>query len=218
MKRCSFIRFLLALALLAGASKGVDAQVPRKTVLAFRTNVFAVPFTNVGVEVPLGNHWSLGADWYSPWLWRPGQRDQVDNTGWCFQFQAVDAEVRYWFGSRRHASLGREARMLGHSLGLYAAAGHYDFENNYFGYQGHFYNVGVDYLFAVPIFHDAMRLEFELGVGYIYSPAQPYDCFESGDYCYRRKGTMRLVRWIGPTRAQFSLVVPIRVREKGGKR
>ena len=183
-----------------------------KVVLAFRTNVLAVPLANVGLEVPLGNHWSLAADWYYPWIWRPGQKAGVDTNGWCFQFLAAGAEARYWFGSAKRRTPNH--RLTGHSVGVYGAVGYYDFENNFKGHQGRFYNVGVDYLYACPIFRDAMRLEFELGVGYIYSPSQPYDCFVAGDVCYRRKGVTHYVRWFGPTRAQISLVVPIRVKDK----
>jgi hypothetical protein len=55
-------------------------------------------------------------------------------------------------------------------------------------------------------------------MGYIYSDAQPYDCFVAGEKCYRRKGVTKTVRWFGPTRAQVSLVLPIYVNnKKGGK-
>ena len=187
----------------------------KKFLMAVRTNVLAVPFTNVGVEVPVGENWSVGADWYSPWIWREKHSKDIDMRGWCFEFQAADIEARYWFHNSRKKP---QARLLGHSLGAYAAAGHYDFERDWSGYQGEFWNVGVDYLYAAPIFGGRMHLEFELGLGYIHSDAQPYDCFIAGDKCYRQKGVTEKVRWIGPTRAQFSLVVPIYVKnKKGGK-
>ena len=191
-----------------------------KPVLAFRTNVLAVPLANLGIEIPMGNSFSLGLDWYYPWIWRPRQGEEVDVNGWCFQFMAAGTDFRYWFPRSRRSGRSAEAtRLLGHSIGLYGAVGHYDFEYNYTGHQGWFYNVGVDYKYACPIFRDAMRLEFELGFGYIYSPAQPYDCFVAGEYCYRRKGITHYVRWFGPTKAEVSLVVPIRSKDKkGGKR
>ena len=187
----------------------------KKFLLALRTNVLAVPFANVGIEVPIGENWSVGADWYSPWIWREKHSKDIDMRGWCFEFQAADIEARYWFHNSRKKP---QARLLGHSLGAYAAVGHYDFERDWSGYQGEFWNAGVDYLYAAPIFGGRMHLEFELGLGFIYSDAQPYDCFIAGDKCYRQKGVTEKVRWIGPTRAQFSLVVPIYVKnKKGGK-
>lgn len=198
-----------------GRRKSVFDVSDRRMLFAVRTNVLAVPFTNVGVEVPLGRHFSVGADWYSPWIWREEHSKDIDTRGWCFEFQALDGELRYWFGSRRAQE---NQRLLGHSVGFYAAAGHYDFEWDWTGHQGEFANVGVDWLYACPVFGGRAHLEFELGVGYIYSRAVPYDCFRQGDRCFRRPGLSQIVRWFGPTRAQVSLVVPVYVKRKGGAR
>lgn len=185
----------------------------KRMLLAVRTNALALPLLNMGVEVPLGRHWSLGADYYYPWLWRPRHGEGIDYSGSAFELLALDLEARYWFG-RRHSPSGE--RLLGHSLGIYSAVGYYDFERNASGYQGEFLNVGVDWLYACPIFGGRMHLEFELGVGYIYSVARPYDCFEPGGKCFAQSGVRRYVRWWGPTRAQVSLVVPVYVGKKGG--
>ena len=185
----------------------------KQMIMAVRTNVLAVPLANFGIEVPLGERFSVGADYYYPWLWRPMHKEGLDADGRCFELQAIDIEGRYWFpGSKKLP----QQRLLGHSVGLYAAAGHYDFERNFTGHQGEFYNVGVDYLYSMPIWGNRMHLEFELGIGYIYSPAQPYDTFVAGDKAYRRTGYTNITRWFGPTRAQFSLVVPIYIK-KGGE-
>lgn len=181
----------------------------RKFLFAARTNVFAVPLANVGIEIPLSRNWSIGADYYYPWIWR----DDIHKT--CNELLALDIEARYWFNNRKHPE---NSRLLGHSIGVYAAAGYYDFERNWFGHQGEFLNAGIDYLFACPIFRGRMHLEFELGLGYIYSEAQPYDCFKAGDKCYRRKGVREYIHWVGPTRAQFSLVIPFWSKRKGGER
>ena len=198
------------------ASKGREYDLTgRRFLFALRTNAIAIPFANVGVEIPLGEHWSMGADWYYPWLWRPHHVQGLDYSGNCNELLALDLEARYWFANRHKKP---EQRLLGHSLGVYAAAGYYDFERNWTGHQGEFLNVGVDYLYAVPIFRGHAHLEFELGVGYIYSPAQPYDTFVEGEKAYRRKGIKRYVRWFGPTRAQASLTIPIYSKRKGGEK
>ena len=199
----------------------VEVEKPRKVfdtsgkkmLLAVRTNILAIPFTNVGVEVPIGQHISLAADWYSPWLWRKDHSEGIDAQGWCFEFQALGAEVRYWFNNRKKMP---EQRLLGHSVGLYTAAGHYDYERDFTGYQGYFVNAGLDYMYACPIFGGRMHMEFELGLGFIYSPATPYDTFEAGGKAYFRPGQYKNVQWLGPTRAQVSLVVPIYIKKKGG--
>ena len=186
----------------------------KRMLFAVRTNALAVPLANVGVEVPLGERWSVAADYYYPWFWRPKHGEGLDYAGRCFEMLALDVEGRYWWPSRNKAP---EQRLLGHSVGLYAAVGYYDFEQNATGHQGEFFNVGVDYLYAMPIFRGRMHLEFELGLGYIRSVAQPYDNFILGDKCYRRKGIKQNVNWVGPTRAQISLVVPIYVKKKNAE-
>lgn len=188
-------------------------QDDRRMLFALRTNVLAVPFANIGIEVPLGEHWSIGADYYYPWFWRKNHAEGVDYTGRCFEFLALDLEARYWFTNTRRSPA---QRLLGHSLGLYAATGYYDIERDWTGYQGEFWNAGVDYLFACPIFGGRMHLEFELGVGIIEAISQPYDCFVQGDRCFRRAGVKQKTQWIGPSRAQISLVVPIYIHKKGG--
>ena len=187
----------------------------RRMLFALRTNALAIPFANAGIEIPLGRRWSVGADIYYPWLWRPGHAKGVDDNGVCNELMAADVELRYWF-PRKDMQAGQ--RLLGHSIGLYGAAGYYDFERGWSGHQGEFYNVGLDYLYAAPIFRGRMHLEFELGLGYIWSTARPYDCMEPGGVIYHRKGVTKNISWIGPTRAQISLVVPIYVRKKGGVR
>ena len=200
----------------APAADPLDWLQGRKMIIAFRTNFAMIPLTNVGVEVPLSEHWSIGADWYSPWIWREyhdpfslWHKEDFDSWGWCFQFQAADLEARYWFTNRNKRP---EQRLLGHSIGLYVAAGHYDFEFNQRGYQGEFENIGIDYLYAWPIFKGKMHMEVSLGLGYIYSSNQAYENLVLGDVCYRIPGERRIVPWIGPTRAQFSLVLPIYVK------
>jgi len=184
-----------------------------KMLLAVRTNALAIPFANVGVEIPFGRHWSIGADWYYPWIWRSRHAEGLDYQGFCNELLAGDLELRYWFSPSEERP---SHRLLGHSVGFYTAAGYYDFEKGFSGHQGEFINAGVDYLYALPLFKGLMHLEFELGLGYIYSPAQPYDTYLAGDKAYRQKGVTRYTRWIGPTRAQISLVVPLYVSKKEG--
>lgn len=171
---------------------------PRIPIVALRTNLL-VPALNAGIEVPIGNHWSVGADYYFPWVW-----PKADNKN-CFEFLGWGIEGRYWFGKNRTAY----DRLKGHSVGLYGYMGYYDFERNFHGHQGEFVNVGVDYTYAMAVGRrKSLHLEFSLGVGYIYSEARQYTVIEANGPLISDKVTKK-VGYFGPTKANVSLVVPI---------
>lgn len=176
----------------------------KKLLLEVKTNVIAIPLINVGVDFPLGNHFSVGANIYYPWVPRNGVRKD------CFQLAAFDVDARYWFTPA--GKLKNKGKMVGHSVGIYFAAGLYDFENNWEGHQGDFINAGVDYKYAMPIASGLFRLEFELGIGYIHSIAQPYSVFAPGGKAYINEGIKNRIEWIGPTRAQVNFVWPIFIK------
>ena len=170
----------------------------RKPVVALRSNLL-VPALNVGVEVPIGNHFSVGADYYYPWIWP--NRDNKD----CFEFLGWGVEARYWFGRNRTVF----DRLQGHSVGVYGYMGYFDFERNFHGYQGEFANVGIDYTYAMAVGkRRQLHLEFSLGVGFIHSQARKYSVIESGSPLISEKIT-KMVNFFGPTKANISLVVPI---------
>lgn len=189
------------------APNAARKQKLEKSNLLFnvRTNALAIPFINFGIAVPIGNHVSLGADLYYPWLQRKATNKD------CFQILAFDVEARWWFTKK---DIRKSRRMLGHSVGVYYAYGTYDIEKDWEGNQGRFNNVGVDYLFALPLFNEKLRLEFELGFGHIWSTAQPYDVFEPGGKAYIRENVVNKISWWGPTRVQASVVFPIMYTRK----
>ena len=170
----------------------------RKPVMAVRTNLL-VPALNVGIEVPIGNHWSVGADYYYPWVWP--KRDNKN----CFELLSWGVEGRYWFGRNRTVF----DRLQGHSLGVYGYMGYYDFERNFHGHQGEFINIGLDYTYAMAVGKKkSVHFEFSLGVGYIYSQARKYTVIEAGAPLISDKITKN-IGFFGPTKANISLVVPI---------
>ena len=177
----------------------------RKLVAAFRTNLL-VPAMNAGIEVPIGNSWSVAADYYFPWIWPPKKNR------WCVEMLALNLEGRYWFGRDRTWN----DRLTGHSVGLYAGAGYYDFEADWKGRQGEFINVGLDYLYALPVGkRKNIRLEFSLGLGYIHSWVRPYEVKEEFGALVRDPQELR-VNWFGPTKLSVSLVVPIHMKVRAG--
>ena len=164
---------------------------------ALRTNLL-VPSLNIGAEVPLGERWSVSADYYYPWIW-PSKMNRN-----CFEILGWSVEGRYWFGRDRQP----QQRLRGHSVGLYAAAGYYDFERNYQGQQGEFVSTGLDYTYAMGIGRrKRLNLEFTLALGYIRSWGRNYTVPGPGGELYTEPGTV-IFDYVGPTKAAVSLVVP----------
>lgn len=183
----------------------------RYPVFAFRTNLL-LPLTNIGVEVPVGNRFSIGADFYSPWIPRDLFPD-VKRREWCFQLQTASLEGRYWFGKKHSNNVAdnRRYRLSGHSIGLMAMAGYYDLGMNWKGVQGEFLAVGLDYMYSAALGRrGGVHLEFELGVGYVMSPgARTYEVYVEGGKLFEAPSVTRDINFIGPVRASVSLVVPI---------
>ena len=181
-------------------------------VVAPRTNLL-LPLLNVGVEVPLGNRWSVAADWYYPWLFRNNEHK------YCYQALGLSLEGRVWFGrNHRPGAENRKNRLLGHSVGAFVMSGKYDLERNYSGHQGEYVMGGVDYLFAMPVFKRKMHMEFSLGVGYFFSRATAYDVFEPGGRGYRDKNIRKRITYFGPLKAGVTLVWPIKTKKNTDRR
>ncbi len=171
--------------------------------MALRTNLL-LPLLNIGVEVPLGNRWSVAADWYYLWMFR---RSSNKN---CFQIDGLAIEGRYWLGNRHtNNPVNRAYRLQGHSLGLFAMGGRYDLEHYYKGHQGEYILGGIDYLYAKPIFKGKMHLELSFGVGFFYTRATRYEVHTRGGLGYR-DDYRKNVHYFGPLRASVALVMPLR--------
>ncbi len=187
---------LAVLLLLASAtSKG--------QTFALRTNAL-LPLLNVGAELPLGNRWSIGADWYYPWFPRSSSHKN------CYQVDGLSLEGRYWLGSSHESGDDNKVyRLLGHSIGAFTVIGRYDWEHNYKGRQGDYVMGGIDYLYAMPIFRGKLHLELSLGIGYFYSRATSYEVFERGGNGYRDKNYRKNVNYFGPLKATVAFVLPL---------
>lgn len=168
-------------------------------LFSIKTNIFAIPLINVGVEVPFSERFSVEFDYYYPFIKRNALHKD------CNELVAYDFAARYWLPNDKYP---RQARLLGHSFGIYGAGGHYDFERNWNGHQGTFFNFGFDWKYSWPVLHGYMHMEFEVGLGMIYSEAQPYEVYDEYGKAFRIPGQRRIIRWYGPTRAQFNIVVP----------
>ena len=184
-----------------------QAPAEKKMILAVRTNLL-VPALNVGVEVPAGYSWSVGADYYFPWWLARSNRYCAEMLGWF-------VDTKYWFGKDR----GEEDKLTGHALGAYAGFGYYDYQWEKSGNQGEYIDIGVDYTYAIPLAKDRLRMEFNIGLGWIHTVARHYTPTDDYTDLIKDPGIKhRKYNFFGPTRASVSLVVPIRVKvkQKGG--
>lgn len=169
---------------------------------AIRSNLL-VPALNIGAEVPLGNRWSVSADYYFPWIW-PSKTNRN-----CFELLGWSLEGSYWFGRNRTAA----DRLKGHSIGLYGAGGYYDFERDYKGQQGEFASIGLDYTWSMPIGkRKRVNLEFTLAVGYIHAWARNYTVHGEYGPLFKEEGDV-IFDYFGPTKAAVNLVIPFYGKE-----
>ena len=125
------------------------------------------------------------------------------------RFLSIGAEARYWFKP--------SDRFNGHFLGLYCESGKYDFERRRdICYQGEFYSAGLSYGYAMPI-GKHLNMEFSLSAGYASVGYRGYTPSENYEILWRDSDKVGRLHYFGPTKAQISLVLPIRVKTKGGK-
>lgn len=179
-----------------------ESQVQEKKkeyIFNLKTNLL-LPLLNVGVEVPIKEKYTVGAEFYYPWI-KPA------NNRWCSQMLAWFVEGKYWHTPK-------------HGFGIYAGAGYYDFQNSKEGYQGEFIDVGADYTYSISVGKKKwMKVQFNIGVGYIFSTARHY--YPKDDYQILIKDPAvksKNSHFVGPTRGGISLVFPIAKFWKGGER
>lgn len=194
-----------------------------RTILALKSNLLydALTWLNFSIEVPLyKDKLSILYQHQFPW-WTWGENDNE----YCNRFLSIGGEVRWWFHPEYHAATTRRKerdRLTGWYAGVYGLSGKWDFERKRdICYQGEFWSAGVSMGYAMPISR-SLNMEFSLSVGYASIPYRGFTPSENYELLIRdpeRSGTWH---YIGPTRAEVSLVIPIRVSKtfnwKGGER
>lgn len=173
----------------------------RPFYMALKTNMLydllAVP--NVDMEFYLTRNVSIGAHWMYSW-WSNDSRHRYWRT------YGGDLTVRYWFGRAAH-----EKPLTGHHVGIYGGALTFDFEWGGTAYMGGrpggslwnrcMINTGIEYGYSLPI-ASRLNIDFTIGVGYMGGILEKFKP-EEGYYLW--DSTTRLT-WIGPTKAEVSLV------------
>ena len=162
-----------------------------QSTVALKTNLLGelALLPNIGIEVPLGDKWSLQGTYFHIWL-------SHDPSHKYWRVQGGDLEGRYWL---------KEA-LLGHHFGIYAQLFTYDFELGRDGVLGRKPHVGAgfSYGWAYPV-ANRWSLDFSIGVGYL---TGEYETYTPCNGCYLWQHTKRL-QYFGPTKAAISLVYHI---------
>lgn len=181
-----------------------------KMILGVRTNLIA-PGQTIGLEFPIKDRWSVGIDYWYPWF-------VSKHNKWCTEQLALFLDGKYWFTGDKYAWTDTE-KLQGHAVGMYVAAGYYDYQDIDAGDQGEYINVGFDYTFAKPIFQNRCRLEFHIGVGFVRTWYRPYKPSSDFEHLIKDPGIKhKTSNFFGPTRGGVSFVVPILMKYKNGQR
>lgn len=166
---------------------------------AVKTNLLydATATVNVGAEVGLAPRWTfdLSGNYNA---WSIGERK--------LKHWMVQPEFRYWFCER----------FQDHFIAVHALGGQYNVgfipnDLNVFGkdlsvlsdhrFQGFFAGAGIAYGYAWAL-TEHLNLEFELGVGYVYTRYDEFECFG----CGKKIAEDVPVNYVGPTKAAIGLV------------
>ena len=189
----------------------------QRTVVALKTNLLldAVTALNYAIEVPVNEHFSLQYFQTTPW-WSNSKNN------FCLQFLSFGGEAKWWFLPRTRAessSLKQRDALMGHCIGAYGWGGNGDLQ---FGrnvcQQFDFWSAGLTYGYAMPI-GKYLNMEFTISVGYANIDYQHYIPTDDFSLLVRDPEMAGKLHYIGPTKAEISLVIPIRAKtKKGGKR
>ncbi len=180
--------------------------LPRRTLFAVKTNILfdALTAVNVEVEIPIGNRYSVSAEWIFPW-WIS------DSSQNCFEIGCATIEGKYWFGQRESMP-----QLIGWAAGFYIGGGYYDIERDGIGYQGeNLFIGGVSGSYAHAISRD-LRLEFTLGFGMFATKYRKYRAQSCGTDWILVRTERQDRRWFGPTRCRLSLVWMLNRADKRG--
>ena len=158
-----------------------------------KTNMLydALLVPNGGLEIYLGKNWSIDAYWMYAW-WKS---DRVHN---YWRTYGGDVELRKWLGSA-----ARRKPLTGHHIGAYAWIVTYDFELGGRGYLADrwSYAAGVSYGYSLPV-AKRLNIDFSMGLGYMGGEYKEY-LPQDGHYVWQ---STKRRHWIGPTKAEISLV------------
>ncbi len=191
----------------------------KHTILAVKTNALYDLGTmlNYSIEVPFNEKFSLLYQQHTPW-WL------TSNNKYCLQLLSFGGEFRWWFKPKTRPESDRRVlrdALQGHFLGVYGFGGKLDLQRRRdICYQAEFVSAGLTYGYSMPL-SKRLNIEFSVSVGYASIPYRHYYPSEDWELLFRDPSKSGRLHWIGPTKAEISLVVPIVVKRgknsrKGG--
>lgn len=189
-----------------------ERKIERKrTILGLKTNLLydAATALNFSIEVPINEHFSFQYEHHCPW-WL------TRNNRYCLEFLSFGGEFRWWFLPKtKPESEKRKQRdaLAGHFLGIHGWGGKADIQaNRDFGcYQFDFFSAGLTYGYSMPVSRH-LNLEFSISAGYARIPYQHYIPTPDWQILIRDKNNAGTLHYFGPTKAEVSLVIPIRAK------
>ena len=144
---------------------------------------------NLGLELPLGKHWSVFADYTSTVPWRA-----YNNNADCFQLMQGHLGGR-WYPSKKRP-LG------GWYVYAQAGGGYYDFERDGKGYQGEDFLAAIGGGYSIA-FGEHFRLNLGVGIGPILTHYRYYEGRMANQHLmYRYSGNWQ---YFGVTDAKISI-------------
>lgn len=187
-----------------------DTETHKAFGMAVKTNMLydALLVPNIAAEIHLGKRWTGTLSWMCAW-W--------DNRRHHFFWRIYGGEL----GVRKYLGKARNP-FEGHHLGICAQIFTYDFETGGTGYMAGKpggslfdranYSFSLEYGYSIPL---NSRLSIDLAIGAGYMGGLYYEYKPIGD-CYVWQSAKRR-HWIGPTKAEVSLVWSLGKKESGRK-
>ena len=173
---------------------------------AVKTNLLAdlVTAVNLGVEVPLGEDFSVNAHFTFPW-WTAGPYGNK----YALQLLDAEGELRWWFAKG-------EERFEGHYLALQGSGGKFDLQwgRDIGCYQCYNWGVGLSYGYAMSL-GKHLNMEFALTLGYLAIDYQHYVPSPDWSVLLRDNAKAGVLHYFGPTGLKVSLVYPFHIQRRG---
>ena len=192
----------------SGLGRTVEAvgRPVSELTFAVKTNLPAdlVTAVNLGVEVPLGEDFSVNAHFTFPW-WTAGPYGNK----YALQLLDAEGELRWWFAPG-------EERLEGHYLALQGSGGKFDLQwgRDIGCYQCYNWGVGLSYGYAMSL-GEHWNLEFALTLGYLAIDYQHYVPSPDWSVLIRDDAKAGVLHYFGPTGLKVSLVYPFHIQRKG---
>ena len=173
---------------------------------AVKTNLLAdlVTAVNLGVEVPLGENFSVNAHFTFPW-WTAGPYGNK----YALQMLDAEGELRWWFAKG-------EERFEGHYVALQGSGGKFDLQwgRDIGCYQCYNWGVGLSYGYAMSL-GKHLNMEFALTLGYLAIDYQHYVPSPDWSVLLRDNSKVGTLHYFGPTGLKVSLVYPFHIQRRG---